>query len=299
MFKNFIFDMDGTLIDSKQMLKNGVVEMFECLKNNVTHANFAIASGARLNQIERVCEEINSRLTSKINFNKISNCGACINHNGINEYRELTNEIMAEIICICKTVDKDSIIVCRGKEIDYATLPQSTEGQEFFHEVDNIARQFGIITQAVSESEFSSRIQQNDVLSVEIISKKKQNEIYKNLQSIIENHGLYVALGYAIEISTLGKVAAIEKLFMLQNRDNQDNSFENTVYMGDGYNDVEVFERAKLSFGIGDNLFVLKHATYAIDNYKQATDFLFSSDKDSLKISSVQKLENLGRALIK
>ena len=56
---HYTFDLDGTLIDSKGELKDGVVQMFDEILANVKDPVFTIASGARINQIEEAMSKIN------------------------------------------------------------------------------------------------------------------------------------------------------------------------------------------------------------------------------------------------
>ena len=76
---HYTFDLDGTLIDGKGELKDGVVEMFDEILANVKEPVFTIASGARINQVEAAMNKINARLKNgQARYNVVANSGSII-----------------------------------------------------------------------------------------------------------------------------------------------------------------------------------------------------------------------------
>ena len=182
MFLNYIYDMDGTLIDGKQEIKNGVIEMFDCIIENTPNAKFTIASGSRLNQIQATVNKIKSSTKNQIEFNIIAHAGSLILYN--NEIikcalSEEENNIVLEII---KKYDKEAMVVYRGLNEDYHIQPKTKKEADFYDAVLEIGNRYGIYSNPLSANEIEKNIKNQDVLSVEIVSVNFQNEIYEELK---------------------------------------------------------------------------------------------------------------------
>ena len=295
---NFVFDMDGTLIDHEQKLKEGVVEMFQTIADNSPNATFTIASGARFNQILKTVNNINAGLKDRqINFNIISNTGAIIYQNDKIEKNHLDSSLIEQIFNIIKKYDENFIVLFRGTEEDYYLKQENPEFDKIVKKHANIAKNFGIIAIEKTLNELSTLIKNQDVLSLEIVPSKNKNKVFEAIYEFCVNNNLNSSNApFAIEISKLGKINAMAKIFNKKNEQGEIVAdFDNVVYMGDGANDVEAFKVVGISFGIGDDLEVVKHATFAIENYKQVTDFLFKPTTIDLYSISSKRISLLER----
>ena len=295
---NFVFDMDGTLIDHEQKLKEGVVEMFQTIADNSPNATFTIASGARFNQILKTVNNINAGLKDRqINFNIISNTGAIIYQNDKIEKNHLDSSLIEQIFNIIKKYDENFIVLFRGTEEDYYLKQDNPEIDKIVKKNAEMAKNFGIIAIEKTFNELSELIKNQDVLSLEIVPSKNKNKIFEEIYEFCINNKLNSSNApFAIEISKLGKINAMAKIFNKKNEQGEIVAdFDNVVYMGDGANDVEAFKVVGISFGIGDDLDVVKHSTFAIENYKQATDFLFQPTTLDLYSISKKRISLLER----
>ena len=295
---NFVFDMDGTLIDHEQKLKEGVVEMFQTIADNSPNATFTIASGARFKQILKRVNNINARVNDRqINFNIISKTVAIIYQNDKIEKNHLDSSLIEQIFNIIKKYDENFIVLFRGTEEDYYLKQENPEFDKIVKKHANIAKNFGIIAIEKTLNELSELIKNQDVLSLEIVPSKNKNKVFEAIYEFCINNKLNSSNApFAIEISKLGKINAMAKIFNKKNEQGEIVAdFDNVVYMGDGANDVEAFKVVGISFGIGDDLDVIKHATFAIENYKQATDFLFQPTTLDLYSISSKRISLLER----
>ena len=185
----------------------------------------------------------------------------------------------------------------RGTEEDYYLKQENPEFDKIVKKHANIAKNFGIIAIEKTLNELSTLIKNQDVLCLEIVPSKNKNKVFEAIYEFCVNNNLNSSNApFAIEISKLGKINAMAKIFNKKNEQGEIVAdFDNVVYMGDGANDVEAFKVVGISFGIGDDLEVVKHATFAIENYKQATDFLFQPTTLDLYSISSKRISLLER----
>ena len=269
---HYTFDLDGTLIDGKGELKDGVVEMFDEILANVKEPVFTIASGARINQVETAMNKINARLKNgQARYNVVANSGSIIRTtSGKMTINALTGRDCSAACNVVSTISPNSIIIYRTMLYDYVEYPKNSTQKALHTILLNVGEKFGIEAQEVDEKDIVKLARGNEVMNILVIclNPKEKKQIFEALQNRFGIGEISISDGTAIDISTYGKKLALVKRFGAE-------TVKKMVYVGDGNNDIEMLSSARHSFGVGKKLKVVSEAVYAITNYKQITDNLF------------------------
>jgi len=290
---HYTFDLDGTLIDSKGELKDGVVQMFDEILANVKAPVFTIASGARINQIEEAMSKINKGLKNgQVHYNVVANSGSIIRTtSGKETVNPLTGRDCSAVCNIVNTISPNSIIIYRTMLYDYMEYPKNSTQKALHALLLNVGEKFGIEPEEVSEKDIVKFARGNEVMNILVIclNPKEKKQIFEALQNRFGIGDINISDGTAIDISTYGKKLALVKRFGIE-------TVKKMVYVGDGKNDIEMLSSARHSFGVGKKLKVVSQAVYAVTNYKQITDSLFH-DKD-LTEESKARIEFLKKTFL-
>lgn len=294
----YTFDLDGTLIDSKQQLKPGVVEMFDQIAKNQPNAIITIASGARPNQIKAVVDDINRQLKNgKINPTIIACGGSYIqSSNSGTLIKHLTHQDIHAVEKSLEDVGAEAIRVLRTEYGDFYPQPVNKKEKALYKLLEKVGSSFGIEPLPLSNKAFGQMIANGDVLSLEyiILDKKKRNEFVKQFSVVNKNPTLNISGGTSCQIANFGKKGALIERF-------GEGALKKMVYMGDGMNDVEMFKNSYVSFGVGSKFKAVRHAHYAIPDYQTATNYLFGEESKVGEIEEISKtrLKELKQSKIK
>ena len=278
----FVFDLDGTLIDKNQKLFSGVVKMFDEMLAKAPNASFTIASGSRLNQIEKITAEINQKLKNgKIDFNIISNAGSIVKRADGYMYRMPIKESdMKDVMRAVKESDDKAIMIFRTDEKDLMYLPKSLMEKGKHKLIDVIGKKYWLTPEYALTQQILNAIKDEKIYSAEIVSLTKRKSVFEKINKSLKTKSLKLSDSMAMELSNCGKLEALKMLFV--------GDLSNMVYVGDGKNDIEPMQQAKVSYALGKKLEVLNSATFAITSHKQITDNLFN-DVDLTKSSQERK----------
>ena len=291
---HYTYDLDGTLIDGKSEIKDGVIEMFDEILKNVKMPVFTIASGARVNQIDDVMRTINSRLKNgKIKYNVVANSGSLIRTtSGKTSINPLSGRDFMDICKIVKAISPNAVVVYRTMLYDYMDFAENSVQKALHCAIQKFGPKFGVEPEEVLEKDILKIARNNEVMNILIMSLNPNDK--KKIYNALKNHfgisDIFVSDGTAIDVSNFGKKNALTKRFGLD-------TVKKMVYVGDGKNDIEMLNTARYSFAVGKKLKVISQADYAITDFRQISDHLFHN-KDIAK-ESEERINSLKKSFVK
>lgn len=281
-YSNYAFDLDGTLIDGKGNLKDGVLELFKNIITKVDNPKVAICTGNSVQVALNALDKIKDGLKEKYNlgFNGVRvavsgfgggvviDDGNVINNKGImatkfHEIRELVN-----------IIDKDAYIFLNTKNGVYFVCDKPSFKLQLMEQLlklrEKISPKLDIQLHEIDKYEYYKLIENKKVRSLGILSLNKgmNNAIFKLLSKDLKN--LTVCRDDRhIEIFNGSKTESLRMVF--------GNDLSNVVYIGDGLNDMKAMRSCGLSFALGNNVQVLGCADYPIESLKDANNIVFDS----------------------
>lgn len=300
MVNKFAFDLDGTLVDKKGKLVNGVVELFNnTIKQNM-YPKFLICTGNDVGAVKETVNEINNELKTKYNQEPIkfaiSACaGAVIIDEDGKQIREtsLSYDDFNNIFEKTKSIDPKAIVLFRDDKNLYYTAPKSLSKENLKILTLKIITKLKPIGDfkvvALDASKRDALLKANKIRSLEILTlSSEKNKIITGALSK-EFKDLTVSPGFTIQVSDGSKLDSIREVF--------GDNLEEVMYMGDGYNDIIPMKSCKISFAVGKKSKVLQSATIALQEFGDVNKVLFEqvdySEKSKQVIENAKKQEAL------
>lgn len=299
---NFVFDMDGTLIDKKGQIKPGVADFFVDIITKGENATITIATGSRPDQVKRtytrICRwiarkypmEVVKECIDKIkNANYISYAGSLIKEGGKPAKKYfLPSDFCYEVQDFVRQVDPDALIIARTPDGDVNVVHNKRKIKYFHNVVKYVSSQYGVESKDIPAEKFNQYMKDGLIYSFEIVGLANHKKLYDKLCQNFNRDDISMTCGVAVEISSKGKLKAMEELF--------EGNLNNVIYFGDGPNDLVPFQNVGCSFGVGKNFDVLKSATFAIADYSEASNYIFGDvSEEQMRNMSNDRLEVISK----
>ena len=275
----FAFDLDGTLIDKRFNLNEGVADFFYCVFKNVENPQFIVCTGSpvyRVRAFKALLEQtIQEKYGEKIDFNLLMGAyGGSVVYDidGKIVKKEFVDfDTFKQIEKVVHDIDKDAAVLINNRKIYYKELDQKLNknvvvlnGVKLIHKARGKG---GFISRAVNEDEYYQMVKDKHAYSLEILSLSHEcrEKIVEAIKEKVSNVNVFY--GSTVQVCTHSKLDAINLLF---------NDANNLLYAGDGYNDIECMGVSTISFALGKSVDVLTSANYAVKNFNDVCDIVFN-----------------------
>ncbi|MBQ8749754.1 MAG: HAD hydrolase family protein [Clostridia bacterium] len=290
----FVFDLDGTLIDNRGRLFDGVAEFFYYAIITYKEPKFMICTGNSVEKARQTIVKINKELAknyhykSGIKFYISAFSGTVIyDENGnIIKNNTINNDRFLQIETTVKDITNNSYIFLCCKDGIYYLPPKTFSKQNLQAQILKLAQKINpscdYNIEPIKSEEYYKLVNLGKVHSLKVLSldKQKKKEIFKTLNGGF--YGLSVNDGFVIEVSAGSKLSAINSIFGYDLCD--------VVYMGNDFNDIEPMQACGKSFAFGNNEEVKKSATYALNQFAEVNEIIFNKQSTKGRNKQNKKL---------
>ncbi len=276
-FKNFIFDIDGTLMQENGDINPYVYDLFRNILSQKNNPQIIFNTSASIPRIKHLISNIKKEVGD---FKPIIStfAGSLIfNKEDFPIYSQTIEYDMIKFIeKTAKSIDKNSILFCRTRDENLFVKPKFLSKKKAivaFLRLNQLFKSKKAETaRSITEEEFENYMKGNNFYEVEVLSlnKNKNKEITKKLTTELALNFPYgsVSGGKLIHISGSSKLDAVNLLLNAE-------GIEKSVYFGDSYNDIDCLETIPTSFAVGENVKALKAGTYAYKDLSLANKLLY------------------------
>ena len=302
--KDFAFDMDGTLVDDKGRILEGVIDNFQAILSDVSDAKISIVTASTPNIIQIFIENVNKEFKERgIEFKfkpYIASClGARIEDTDgkLLLNKTLTPSLVQDIANRINIVEENKFLLYVVKDANYYNLDVLNSKEKVMMPILKIMQAkkgyAKFEANAINTADLDKIINNNEILGLYILglSSESVKEIHNAIKTL-DLHGSYVDKGSVVKVTNSNKLNAIKFIY--------GDDLSKVVYVGDGRNDIDALKACGNSVAVGSNVEVLKSAQFPLIQIKNVYDTMTSSmmkkqaTKDNLpnKIIEAEKINN-------
>ena len=305
--KDFAFDMDGTLVDSKGRILEGVVDNFQAILRDVPDAKISIVTASTPNIINVFVDNVNKEFRERgIEFKfkpYIASClGARIEDpdGKLLFNKTLKPSLVKDIANRINIVEENKFLLYVVKDSNYYNLDVLNSKEKVLMPILKIKQaQKGYAkfeAFASNTDELEKIVNNNEILGLYILglSSDSVKEIHNALKTI-DLQGSYVDKGSVVKVTNSNKLNAIKFIY--------GDDLSKVVYIGDGRNDIEALKACGNSIAVGTNVEVLKSAQFPIIQIKDVYETMTSSivKKQAIKDNLPNKIieaDNINKEIL-
>lgn len=272
--KNFVFDVEGTLINKDGDFRKGVAELFKSILENVENPNIVFLSSGSAEKAKKVHERIQNMIGGE-EFDAV-----VAGYNGKTMYGidgekalnlGLSKEVFDAVSETVKAIDPKAYVVGLNDEGGFYKTPTPISFEEMKSWAYK-AKGFGKLAKCASEQTMQEKAAAGEFNAMAIASydKYKQQQILTALNALdIENAPKFETRGNRIVLAQQQT-----KWQFMQNFFNEE-ELKQTAYFGDGRADIECLQNIDDSFAIGRDLRVLEAGKLPVGSLETAREILF------------------------
>ncbi len=274
----YVFDIEGTLLDSDGKIRPGAIEMFTAIKNK-TDRKILFESGMNEKEVFSIISKINNELdeTCKLTPCVASCCGSrvinekgelifsdCISYNDIQNINRILLKYSPSTAIVYRTSTEN--VICKIEEL-YTEFDKklTTEEQNKLNNIYQIlysTHNVPLLCREVGYNELIQMLNKGEVFSLEIAGIDLNNDPALNTKiakEIAKSTGLKYCLSVTMQLSKQDKFTALVNFVGLEQA-------KKASYMGDSANDIVCLKKCGHSVSAFAKFKdVVKAGKYAVD----------------------------------
>lgn len=278
--RNFVFDVDGTLVNENGAFRKGVPELFESILENVENPNIVFLSSGSAKKAKKVYEGIQRMIGKEFD-------AVVAGFNGKTMYdldgnlalnAGLSKEVFDAVSETVKNVDPKAFVVGLNEEGGFYKTPMALSREEIKTWAFKL-KGFGKLASCASEQTMQEKAIAGEfnAMAIAPYDKYKQQQILAALNALeIENAPKFELKGDRIVVAQQQS-----KWQFMQNFFSEE-ELKRTAYFGDGVSDIECLKNIDKSFAVGRNLRVLEAGKLPIKTMHTAREILFEDRDEDL-----------------
>lgn len=279
--KNFVFDVEGTLVYETGSLKPGVVELFDNIMKNVEEPTIVLLSSGSVEKGKKALSKIEEKLEMEIP-------ATVVGYNGTVLYADeetslsvpISKESFQAIAAAIAEIDPRAYVCALGEEGNFYKATGALTREEFKAAVYKM-QGFGKIAKETSPQNLEQMLDDGKFNAIAVVPyNKNAKQKIANALSELNVEGMpkkAVVNGGVILVEQRDKWDFMQSYFT-------EEDLKETAYFGDGLSDMNCLKNVEDSFAVGNNLRVMEAGKLPMKDLNSANAILFEGRSPDLHL---------------